>query len=1166
MKNFMIAGVILGFILAFSLPQVISAMDINYAEGEIIVKFKVEKINLNQDATQVETFAQEKDLTLKENIASANASVFKLTSSETVYQAIKRIEKDSRVQYAQPNFRYKLLSINTNDPYKDYLWGLDNYGQKIDQITGLDDADLDAPEAWAINEGTNQEVIVAVIDTGVAYNHPELQTNMWDGTNCLDENGHYLGGCLHGYDFGFDDKDPLPNGDSHGTHVSGTIAALKNNGQGIIGVAPRAKIMAIQTTQSDGYFYDEDIVKAINFAAANGAKVINASFGGSSFTCIFVYDPLTYEAIGNFPGLFIAAAGNDSAEHNDSDYVVVPADYGHPSECWEGVDNLISVAATNSLDELASFSDYGVNFVDLGAPGVTIYSSVAEKFYIHQTFEDTATGTIPAGWVADGGLWAAASVLPFNSASAWGQVLYPDSNGANATSPYYAANTNFAITSSVYDLSTVPSDVTFNFRARCDTEYQDTPHDYMTLGLSNDGITFTEPNLYYGHGKFDEYILDSLNFDSDPDNDAYYYFDEVLLEGYFNNHFQFRFNWTTDADSNNYRGCVVDNINVYNFTDGSGQDYDSYNGTSMSAPHVSGLAALIMGYSPSLTFDQVKGIILNSGDSLPSLAGKTVTGKRVNAYNALRQAILPAAPTLNLVTTPTNLASQTISGTKEANTSIWLNDTQIIELNRATKWDYDLTLAEGENNISLTSKNSADLESPSTSATIFLDSIPPTISSNIPAGIYEKSQTVALDCDEDNCSIYYAQDGEQPTDQSNQYDSPLELESSMVLKAMAYDQAGNESEVITIIIDLPSPFLVLTPASLGGPQIRVFREKGTIVSSFFAYSKDIRGGFKTILADIDGDHDDEIIVAPNSGLGPDIRAYEINGTFVAQIMAYQSSFRGGVNIIAADLDSDGQEEIIAAPEGAGGPNIRAYRLVEGQFKLLTWFMAYQSNFTGGVNLTSGDIDGDSQREIIIAPAALGGPNIRAYKFMQGEFNLLDWFMAYQEEFIGGVNLITADLDGDLKDELITAPQKDGGPNVRVYKFIANNFQLLDWSMVYPESFRAGVNLASGDLDGDDKEELIVAAKQSPSQVKVYNFTKNQLVLSGWFDPYNSQFTGGINVVANDIDNDSQAEIITAPAEGHPNIRIYNFNNQEISLSSWFWGFEKNFQGGVNLGK
>jgi hypothetical protein len=367
----------------------------------------------------------------------------------------------------------------------------------------------------------------------------------------------------------------------------------------------------------------------------------------------------------------------------------------------------------------------------------------------------------------------------------------------------------------------------------------------MTLEFTNNGLTFTEPTLAYGGsgGKFDEYILDSLDWDSDPNNDAYYYFEDISLETYLTSDFQFRFKWKTDGAINNHHGCVVDNINVYRFTDGSGEAYDYYSGTSMSAPHVSGLAALLFGYSPNLTSKQIKDIILFSGDPLASLNGKTVTGKRINARNAMRQTVAPAAPTINTVTSPTNTATQTISGTKKTNTSVWLNGAQVVELDDSATWSYNLPLNEGRNNISLTSKNIVGLESQSISATIFLDSIPPIINTNIAAGIYEKPQTVILSCAENNCPIYYTLNGEKPDNNSNQYHTPLELESSSILKAVAYDHVGNRSAIVSIVIDLPPQVLILAPASNGGPQIRVVKENGEIIFSFFAYSEKLRGGY-----------------------------------------------------------------------------------------------------------------------------------------------------------------------------------------------------------------------------------------------------------------------------------------------------------------------------------
>ena len=120
------------------------------------------------------------------------------------------------MEYVEPNYQRFPATINTNDTHKDSLWGLENIGQVVNGATDINDADMDVPESWLINEGTNSSIIVAVIDNGVGYNHPDLLENMWDGTDCKDHNGDFLGGCEHGYsyygdiNFGGNSKFPLP--------------------------------------------------------------------------------------------------------------------------------------------------------------------------------------------------------------------------------------------------------------------------------------------------------------------------------------------------------------------------------------------------------------------------------------------------------------------------------------------------------------------------------------------------------------------------------------------------------------------------------------------------------------------------------------------------------------------------------------------------------------------------------------------------------------------------------------------------------------------------------------------------------------------------------------------------------------------------------------------
>ena len=617
----------------------------NYVEGEVLVKYKNSKINLNTSSGRVTAlnFIRSKSLEMKEDLRTANISVLKIKDSKTVEQKVAELKNDPNVEYAQPNFQYYPLSINTNDVDREKIWGLDNVGQSVNGVSGTSDADIDAPEAWAINEGTNASIIVAVIDSGVAYNHPDLIANMWDGTSCKDENGSFLGGCNHGYDYEDSDKTPLSTNSSHGTHIAGTIAAVKSNSKGIIGVAPQAKIMAIKSSLTTS-----NIVKGINFAQQNGAKVINASWGGTND------DQLLKSAIASFPGLFIAAAGNcgDASTFSlngctSQNQALYPASYD--------LSNIISVAATDQNDALAIFSNYGATSIDVGAPGTNIYSTIADLNLLNETFEEVTPPAVPSGWIKGGtnNNWGT------RSSSYQGNVLYGDIHGA------YLPNTDSTISSQIYNLTNYVG-ATIQFNTHCDTEYFN-PYvgygDYMSLLISKDGSVFSELGRWnaYSHSSLFIWQL-AANIPND----------------YLTGNFQFKFIWHTDSSNVpnvNHDGCWVDEIKITKFSDGSDEQYGYMNGTSMAAPHVAGLAALIEGYNPNLTSSQVKNTILATGDSLNSLLGKTVTGKRINAQKAL-QAVNPAkAITAFGFTAPTttgviNEASHTIAVTVPSGTDI----------------------------------------------------------------------------------------------------------------------------------------------------------------------------------------------------------------------------------------------------------------------------------------------------------------------------------------------------------------------------------------------------------------------------------------------------------------------------------------------------------------
>ena len=290
----------------------------------------------------------------------------KLQSNTTVQQTLQTLLQDPNVEYAEPNYQVHAMQTIPDDADFDSLYGLHNTGQTL----GVVDADIDAPEAWDIQTGT--DVVIAVIDSGVDYNHVDLRDNMWTNegeipNNGIDDDGNGFVDDYRGWDFANNDNDPMDD-HFHGTHVAGTIAAAGNNGIGVVGVNWNARIMPLKFLDANGSGSLQSAIGAIEYAAKMGARVSNNSWGGGPFS------QALHDAIVNAENqghLFVAAAGNDGT--NNDFQPTYPATYDLP--------NIISVAATDHRDGLASFSNYGANTVDLGAPGVDIYSTAPGNSY-----------------------------------------------------------------------------------------------------------------------------------------------------------------------------------------------------------------------------------------------------------------------------------------------------------------------------------------------------------------------------------------------------------------------------------------------------------------------------------------------------------------------------------------------------------------------------------------------------------------------------------------------------------------------------------------------------------------------------------------------------------------------------------------------------------------
>lgn len=301
----------------------------------------------------------------------------------TVEQAIERLQHDPRVRIAEPDYVVRTLRI-PNDPQFSELWGLHNTGSFFGY--SKNGADIDAPDAWDLTTGSST-VVVAVIDTGVDYNHQDLTANILrDSSN-----------KVVGYDYANTDDDPMDD-HGHGTHVSGTIGAVGNNGIGVAGVCWNVKIMPLKFLSAGGSGYISNAIPCVDFAITHGAHVMSNSWGGGGFSSLLLDAIKRAEAAGI---AFVAAAGNSALNNDVSD--AFPASYNRFAS------NVISVGATDYFDNLASFSNYGSRSVDIAAPGVYTYSTYPGNRYVYMSGTSMATPHVSGAYALVKSLYPSAS-------------------------------------------------------------------------------------------------------------------------------------------------------------------------------------------------------------------------------------------------------------------------------------------------------------------------------------------------------------------------------------------------------------------------------------------------------------------------------------------------------------------------------------------------------------------------------------------------------------------------------------------------------------------------------------------------------------------------------------------------------------------------------------
>lgn len=524
---------------------------LGYAPDRIIIKYKSHLNTREIKSAQSRTGLAVRELT-------SHIHAVSISPGKSIAQSIAEAECNPDVEFAEPDYIRKISTV-ANDPYYPSQWAL---------------ADIEASRAWDLTTGDGGIKIV-IIDTGVNVNHPDLVPNIIDGWDFVDNDNWAMD--VYG----------------HGTKMAGVASGRGNNGIGISGVSWNSSIMPLRAGNASGELYVSAIVQAIDYAVASGAKIISASYAGSTYSSA-EYESMSHAAVAGL--LFVAAAGNDGA--NLDCCPVYPAAYNLP--------NLITVASVNPEGKLSSFSNFSMSRVHLAAPGERIWSTSHSIREVYSASFDESDG----GWTLD--KWIRTSSHSYSPGYSLSNSIdngrYENNVSATAVSPAISL------------VGAAGSRLHYEFCGSSELNC-----DFLSVDVSVNGGAWSSRTIYVNNVPFTRLSGSTLN------TWKLAYVDLGEFDG--QSSVRFRLHFTSDG-VNTDEGFFIDNIKIMAGATAAGT-YGSGSGTSFSAPHVAGLAGLIWSKYPAYSAEQVKNVIFNSVTKSSSLKGVVFTGGKMNAFQAL---------------------------------------------------------------------------------------------------------------------------------------------------------------------------------------------------------------------------------------------------------------------------------------------------------------------------------------------------------------------------------------------------------------------------------------------------------------------------------------------------------------------------------------------------